>query len=337
MDCYRAFQRSGEYKIEANRTIKPEPCFNCGVDVVRGKSTKRNGEKSNKVFCSRSCYDEMRTKEINARKIKCKQCGDVFTPSKSSSVYCSMKCRNKSVTVNCTKKCKYCGIEFSAISYRDGGGYVKDKTRKTCSFDCRINLIKTDKKRKEKISKAFKGENHPMWRGGISSIKQSRGSMWRSIRNECLCIHDWKCVECGISNKESLEKFKTGLHIDHIKPWHEFDCEIEANKQSNLRPLCISCHGKHGKKVGHGMYKKKKENEILKILSMSGLTIEQALYIRDNYKTNGVSWSNISEINNKTGISKYLIKEIGNGRHKICQYLNDDKKLFDYIESLQKK
>lgn len=343
LDCYRVFQRSGDYTIEKNRTLKPEPCFSCGKDVIKSKSKNRDGTHSDKVYCSRGCYDSYRAKVRASRSINCRYCKSSFIPANATSVYCSIECRNLDVTVNCEAKCITCGVSFSAISYRPTTNgrftYVKSKGRRVCSDECRREFYRNDKSRKLKISAAFKGDKHPLWRGGVSSMPQSRGTLWRTVRKECLIAHNWKCVKCGITNDESLAKYKTGLHIDHIKPWHGFDDELKANAQSNLRPLCISCHGKHGDKVKHGMYsdKNKGRNRIPAIVSKSGITLEQMFFIRDNYKTNGVSWSNISELHEKTGITKYLIRTIGNGTHPICKYFNDDKRIRDYIESQTKK
>lgn len=43
---------------------------------------------------------------------------------------------------------------------------------------------------------------------------------------------NYRCVECGISNKESV------LHIDHIKPWSKGG----LTELNNLQTLCRDCN-----------------------------------------------------------------------------------------------
>ena len=51
-----------------------------------------------------------------------------------------------------------------------------------------------------------------------------------------------RCVICGLTEKEHLDRWGEELHCDHI------DRNRKNNSISNLRSICIRCHGSiHGK------------------------------------------------------------------------------------------
>jgi hypothetical protein len=64
----------------------------------------------------------------------------------------------------------------------------------------------------------------------------SRKSICKSIRHEVFKRDDYRCLECGATNKEST------LHIDHIIPVSQGG----SNEIDNLQTLCARCNlGKH--------------------------------------------------------------------------------------------
>lgn len=252
MDCYRTHQRSGNYKT-GQEAFHIYNCHECGVETRRRPSQKRNGEQSDKVFCGRDCYSKhhaMKFIDMN-----CEGCGGLFSQPKRSKLnkFCDIKCRRK-IRVS---KCKSCGCEFSAISYRDKlgvRGYAR-VVKSVCSKSCQSDFYKNNIDRKQKISKAMTGENHPNYIDGYWSSLHSRGRMWSEIRKQVFRLKGNSCIECGMTKQESLDKWGCDINIDHITPWDSFTDEREANRVENLRPLCKSCHAKVGSKVMHGKYK----------------------------------------------------------------------------------
>ena len=296
-------------------------CSQCGSDTTRKPSKRRNGEAAEHVFCDRSCYLKFRALKIEKR--HCEICGIEFeVQSSSKKKICSIKCRQK----HRVSKCAICSCEFSAISLRSGGGYARVE-RVTCSPMCFSEFMKTNEDRKKKISEAFTGENHPMWRGGVSSFPQRRGAMWGKKREEVFSIKGDRCELCGISRDESRIKYGCDLHIDHITPWHEFNNEDDANSISNLRPLCISCHGKDGAKCAHGLYTEKSGHKynLEYMMEVYGrrcnLTLEKAKKIKESYAGDWKSKSNISQIKKETGVSFHIIRAIARGDHWINAYI----------------
>ena len=89
----------------------------------------------------------------------------------------------------------------------------------------------TDEQYAHHMKVVRRGENHPMWRGGITPHP-----MERNLRNSILSRDNYTCKMCNKSPHHNK------LHIHHINVY-------EIGKSSNIDPLnlitlCISCHGK---------------------------------------------------------------------------------------------
>lgn len=52
-----------------------------------------------------------------------------------------------------------------------------------------------------------------------------------------------KCISCGMTRKEHLEKWNCDLTIDHIDGQGRYS-SLQNHDLSNLQTLCLSCHGK---------------------------------------------------------------------------------------------
>lgn len=48
----------------------------------------------------------------------------------------------------------------------------------------------------------------------------------------------YRCVRCGITKDEHMEKYGRDISVDHI------DGDRSNNQPSNLQTLCLRCHGK---------------------------------------------------------------------------------------------
>lgn len=70
--------------------------------------------------------------------------------------------------------------------------------------------------------------------------KKYYGGNWLSQRKKARMRDNYKCVRCGISEKE----YGKELSVHHIKPFVYFDSYREANELVNLDSVCEPCHRK---------------------------------------------------------------------------------------------
>lgn len=231
--CYRKAQRSGVYKSGHGPTFPRAPCHQCGKITARIPSKRRDGTQSDKVFCSRSCYDKSRMD----RRPPCACCGKRVPVV--SARYCSMACRIKGLKPKpCT--CLSCGVKFSAIKWQEGR-MVAYSSASTCSHACHIAWIKSNPERKRKISEAFRLDKHPGWLGG-SHREGFRGHAWKQIAEQVRERAHRCCEHCGMAEAAHLVKFKMRLNVNHIEPFHQHKNKSYANRLSNLEALCKPCH-----------------------------------------------------------------------------------------------
>lgn len=104
-----------------------------------------------------------------------------------------------------------------------------------------------------KACRACQRVRHRSWQHTEVGIQKSRLKAQKSHskryfggKSEAVYERDGhKCVSCGMTMEEHLEKFNCRLSIDHIdnngcnKP-----LEKKNNKLSNLQTLCLPCHGR---------------------------------------------------------------------------------------------
>ena len=212
-----------------------QQCRHCSKDILV------NSDWPNRKFCDRGCYDNFRSNIIKDRAENCRYCNNpIISHSKKKRAYCSEECRNLEAIKLSLKSCIMCGVEFSAIKWLrrgDNFGLIRDKTKKCCSRECLSEFMKTNEERKEKTKHV--GPSHPNWKGG-STRGGSRGHGWAKIAEKCRELHGRKCKRCGKSEAENGRR----LDVNHIIPFHQHRNKTAANKQSNLEPLCKSCHVK---------------------------------------------------------------------------------------------
>lgn len=198
--CYRVAQRAGAYKKDPAFSKRAGNCVQCGSIVARNFSTKRNGEKSDKLFCSRACYNQNRTE----RRSSCLKCG--VRVSIISQKYCSHECRvshKKPKPVNCLN-CKTLFTPVKPINRKNGVQIVAHSSGKTCSHECHMAWISNNEDRKKKISKAFTKEKHPNWQGGSHNFS-FRGHDWEKISEKIRKKAGYKCEICGMSQNEHIK------------------------------------------------------------------------------------------------------------------------------------
>lgn len=97
------------------------------------------------------------------------------------------------------------------------------------SFKGRKHLMETI----EKMRKAKSGENHPNWKGGITSesAKLRNNAKMKAWRHAIYVRDGSKCVICGDNER---------ICADHIKSFRDFP-ELRYDR-NNGRTLCYSCH-----------------------------------------------------------------------------------------------
>lgn len=252
--CYHHGMRTGLSRA-GREIIRNHSCARCGAPARRTPSTRRNGEKSSFVYCSRACYDSERAD----RRADCLECG--VRLAVSGQKYCSMSCRiahKKPGPCNCNN----CGVLFTAmkvINRPSGKKLIAHSAAGTCSVECHHAWIRNNPERKAKISAAFTGQKHPAWQGG-SHREGFRGHEWDRL-SESIRDRAGRCCEhCGMSEAVHLERYRQRLNVNHKIPFHQHRRKSEANSASNLEALCKPCHTRAD-------WKWRKENPVQSSLS----------------------------------------------------------------------
>jgi 5-methylcytosine-specific restriction endonuclease McrA len=91
-------------------------------------------------------------------------------------------------------------------------------------------------------------------------------------REDVLKRDNYKCVKCGMTDRQHKEKWNKPITIDHI------DKNRRNNKMNNLQTLCLKCHG--SKDISKELTIPKvfyKKDEILKLRN-DGFTFSQIAY-----------------------------------------------------------
>ena len=115
---------------------------------------------------------------------------------------------------------------------REKGHYKRDN-----SYLSNPNRISEEAKKK--LSEDRKGEGNPMygakpWNKLTPTKKWWEEKEFVNLRKVCLKRDNFKCVDCGVSQKEK------DLYCDHVIPYRV----CQEHKLNNLQSLCGSCHSK---------------------------------------------------------------------------------------------
>lgn len=262
-NCYKTAQRQGKYNyLFASRIKNRFVCSYCGKEVFREKRKKRNGETADYIFCDRECYDKFRRKDSERQ---CKYCGKTFIAlnDKKHAQFCDDSCRRSYFAQKTLTYCANCGQAFYPWTFdKIRGSIILDNEIKCCCEKCNKEYHKKNELiRREKISFAFTGSNHPNWQGGQNRY---RGVNWSHQRFLAKKRDNYTCQCCGITQRQAIKKFGCGLEVHHKIPYIFFnDDYIKANDLSNLISLCRSCHQKaewQYRKEHQDEYQKLKEN-----------------------------------------------------------------------------
>lgn len=208
-------------------------CKVCGKEFYISASAARR-----RKTCSKSCGYRLTlpkmvrcnpTRQYNRLKRNCLVCSVEFeTVPSTGRKYCSRECAVKGWKLGytkirpwarVTKACETCHKIFEVLQ--------SASHQRFCSMKCKGIWQ----------SYAWRGENHPGWKGGRDPYY---GKNWRRQKREARRRDQYTCQDCGVAEK-SLAR---ALDVHHIIPFREFGRENykRANRLSNLISLCVPCH-----------------------------------------------------------------------------------------------
>lgn len=184
------------------------------------------------------------------RQFKCAGCNkEVGHRSVPTRKYCSHEC----YLANKRNQAEDRGCEVCGKLFRPTVQQVKQSLGKYCSRKCYFSVPKSQEF-KDKISKAFRGENHPNWKGGVMKGRKDRNlTEYKEWRKFVFARDNYTCVWCGARNMPGLG-YSVQLEADHIKSWTDYpELRYEV---TNGRTMCKSCHSKrtaqqHRERMSH--------------------------------------------------------------------------------------
>ncbi len=203
-------------------------------------------------------------------KTKCKKCRKTINTypsrlSKGRGVYCSKKCKHKSMKGkspwNKGKKCP--SISLSKMGKKNPmwkGGYDKKKSDREYAIK---NKDKVNEKKKEwesknrdrvRISKMKWQKNNPDKRAILYNRRREREIM----SGGSLTKAEWEGIKKSQNNKCKICGLKKKLTIDHVIPvskWTEWSKEnnlkYKCGDKQNIQALCGECNSRKFNKVIH--------------------------------------------------------------------------------------
>lgn len=218
-------------------------CSVCGKEFYARPYRK---QQSNRLFCSNSCqgkgYKGAGNPSYNSKIVTCEECESKIVKKKSridshQNNFCSQECKaawqeehlrgkgNPRYSKQETE-CDYCSKTIEVKPFR-----LKQYDKQFCNDKCH----------KQWMSKNYNKSDNPNWMGGYSSYA---GSNWLTQREKAIERDGFQCKRCGMTRKRHKKRYKTDLHVDHVKPRRCFVDYQEANEIDNLNTLCASCHRK---------------------------------------------------------------------------------------------
>jgi len=242
-ECQRQFVSEINSKRPEDRATQIVECRNCS-EMVEKQNCRI--ERYDNVFCSTQCQNEWQSDNMSGadsplykrKHTECDECGSGMEvqPHRLKNRYnnfCSRECYSRYRSQNYVRggnprwqggsvdvECSICKSEFTVER-----SHYNAVERHVCSKGCMSELLSND----------FRGENHPLWKGGHDPYY---GPDWDSIRDKVRDRDGYACQICGVDEKD----LHRGLDVHHIIPKRKFDNVEESNRLNNLISLCNSCH-----------------------------------------------------------------------------------------------
>jgi len=88
---------------------------------------------------------------------------------------------------------------------------------------------------------ALKGEDHPLWKGGVNRLKYY-GASWCKRRENVRKRDGNNCRVCGVNTKEKYDLKPDVHHITPVRYWNVEEEHQQMNHSRNLISLCKACH-----------------------------------------------------------------------------------------------
>jgi len=88
---------------------------------------------------------------------------------------------------------------------------------------------------------ALKGEDHPLWKGGVNRVKYY-GASWCERRENVRKRDGNNCRVCGVNSKEKYNLKPDVHHITPVRYWNVEEEHQQMNHSRNLISLCKACH-----------------------------------------------------------------------------------------------
>lgn len=220
-------------------------CDNCGGEFEE----YHVNQKGKREYCSKECKDKhqatLPSEEQPAWKggkatVECAMCGDEkqvkrYRLDRTDNFFCSDECYNQWRSINYYGKhhhdykqveieCEYCGIEYTEIPSR-----IERSEHNFCSHECHNHWM----------AEHQHGPNHHQWTGG----RHDYGEGWNPEKRDAVRKRDGReCVECGLTEQESLDKYGRTLDVHHLIRPDSGIGPMVYNATHNLVTLCVTCH-----------------------------------------------------------------------------------------------
>lgn len=234
-------------KLEANgRKITILNCPICQKEFSIKNSLL---DKADTHCCSMSCSAKLSTirrgKPLNVKRgsnVPCYICGkDIYRNQarleRNNKHFCGKECLRTYLTSNDNKganhpnfnrvkvNCSNCNKEIE----RKPSAVYRNKKYNFCCVKCMSEFY---------VGLVY-GENHPSWRGGGNLYY---GPDWDRISWNIRSKYNFTCQRCGLT-LDDVDGDTSKFITHHIKKRRAFKCYKEANREENLVPLCVWCHG----------------------------------------------------------------------------------------------
>lgn len=234
--CKNEHQRVEKFKFS---------CSQCGSTVERTESAIGSmGDYSiDNHFCDKECESEWKSEnwvgekhpswKDNTQTMSCDQCDSnievlQYYVGKLDHHFCDKNCHADFARGETHDSCELCGTTFE-LSPRQRSSNAE------VHFCSKAHWS-------EWISNQQCGENNSSWSGGRETYY---GPNWNEARNSVLERDDFRCKNCGCTQKEHYNRVGFDLDVHHIDPLRTFDDNYsDANDPSNLITLCRRCHPK---------------------------------------------------------------------------------------------